>query len=125
MFFGRKFLMDNINAREIKQVKETLQVPCIHSKSGTGMTATVNDVPILLFAIKTAKGDIVYHYAPACKNYKLSESGSYICETALGGTETCCQLEEVLNDALEREGILYAPARQTAKTEPPQTTNTP
>jgi hypothetical protein len=95
-------------AQEVKQVKETLQIPCIHNKTGTGAAATVNDIQVLLFAVKTENGKIVYHYAPACKNYKLNEeTGKYKCETALGSTESCCQLEEILNAVLEREGILY------------------
>ncbi len=97
----------------VKQVKETLQIPCIHNKSGTGAAATVNNVQMLLYIIKTEQGKLAYHYSPACKNYKLSkERGKYICRTALGDADSACQLEELLNDALEREGLLYSPAEQ-------------
>ena len=105
----RKKLKGEKMSHEVKKVKETLQIPCIHNKTGTGMAATVNNVQVILFAVKTAKGSVVYHYACACKNYKLSEdTGTYKCETALGSGESACQLQEILNDALEREGILYA-----------------
>jgi hypothetical protein len=97
-------------SQEVKQVKETLQIPCIHNKTGTGATATVNSVQLLLFAVKTEKGTIVYYYAPACKNYKLNEeTGKYKCETSLGSGASSCQLKDVLNAALEREGVLYIP----------------
>ncbi|MCK5565880.1 MAG: hypothetical protein KAJ07_11590 [Planctomycetes bacterium] len=95
-------------SHEVKQVKETLQIACIHNKSGTGATATVNDIPVILFVVKTEEGKLAYHYACACKNYKLNEeTGKYKCETALGSGVSSCQIEEVLNDTLEREGILY------------------
>ncbi len=98
-------------AHEVRQVKETLQIACIHNKSGTGATATVNDVPIILFVVKTEQGKIAYHYACACKNYKfIEETGKYKCETALGSGVSSCQIEEVLNGTLEKEGILYVPS---------------
>ena len=100
-------------SQEVKQLKETLQIPCIHNKTGTGAAATVNSIQLLLFAVKTGKGTVVYYYTPACKNYKLNEeSGKYKCETALGSAESSCQLKEILNAALEREGILYVPSGQ-------------
>ena len=99
-------------SHEVKQVKETLQIPCIHNKSGTGSAVKINEIQMLLYIIKTEHGAFAYHYSPACKNYKLSkESGKYRCRTALGGADSPCQLEEVLNEALEREGLLYAPAK--------------
>ena len=68
-------------SHEVKQVKETLQIPCIHNKSGTGVGATVNNIQVLLFAVKNEKGKVVYHYAPACKNYKLNKATNhYKCE---------------------------------------------
>ena len=82
------------------------------------MSATVNNIQMLLFAVKTEKG-IAYHYTPACKNYKLNEEGGkYKCATALtGGGEASCQLGSILNAALEREGVLYVPSAQGPKTE--------
>ena len=100
-------------SQEVKQLKETLQIPCIHNKTGTGVSETVKNIQMMLFAVKTEKGNIAYYYSPACKNYKVNEeTGKYKCETSLGSEVSSCQLGEVLNAALEREGVLYVPSSQ-------------
>lgn len=96
----------------LKQWKETAEYFCVNHKIGTGAgkEAQMVPVPLILIAVKTDAGGVGYYYTPACKNYKFSKkTNKYTCESAIGEGDNPCQLEELLNGALRREGVLYNP----------------
>jgi hypothetical protein len=103
----------------IKQWKATTEHLCVNHKIGTGAgkEAKMIPVPVILIAVKTNEGGVGYYYTPACKNYKLNKkTNRYKCETAIGEGDNPCQLEELFNEALRREGLLYNPRDLLPKT---------
>ena len=94
----------------LKQWRATTEHLCVNHKIGTGAgkEAKMLPVPVILFAVKSNEGVVDYYYTPACKNYKLNKkTNQYKCETAIGEGDNPCQLEEILNETLRREGLLY------------------
>jgi hypothetical protein len=95
-----------------KQWKDTTEHLCVNNKIGTGSgkEPKMVPVPVILFAVKANDGGVGYYYSPACKNYKFNKATNhYRCETAIGEGDSPCQLQELLNEALRREGLLYNP----------------
>ena len=103
----------------LKQWRATTEHLCINHKIGSGASveAKMIPVPVILFAVKANDGTVSYYYTPACKNYKLvKETKRYKCEAAIGEGNNPCQLVDLLNEALKREGVLFNPQ----KAKPPQ-----